>query len=187
MNDFFSVRFFNDNESINWFQITFFFQDEPDCYYDVIVSDDIESVYYASLIKSGFWHSYNFGKAFRYNVRLLKFDGDNITTICEDNFDINDHTINVILKSDDEKEIKIWKYYLWLLQIKMNFKMNIFINEYISNDTDTFVEISEKSYINYLKKSEKPLTDDYSSLTIISSLLDIANDKTEILNHPWFS
>lgn len=186
MNDFFSIRFFNEN-SINWFQITFFFQEEVDCYYNMIVSDESESVYYASNIKSGFWYSYNFGKAFKYNVKLLKFDGDNITAICEDNFNIKDHNINVILKSDNEQEIKIWKYYFWLLQIKLNYKINIFINEDCSsNDIDTFVEISKESYINYLKKSETPLTDDYSSLTIISNLLDIADDKTKILNHPWF-
>ena len=166
--------------------LTFFFQEEPDSYYNMIVSDEKESVYYASNIKSGFWHSYNFGKVFKYNVKILKFDGDSITTICEDIFNIKDHNMNVILKSDDEQEIKIWKYYLWLLQIKLNSKINIIINEDISNETDTFVEISKESYINYLKKSEKSLTDDYSSLTIISSLLDIADDKTEILNHPWF-
>ena len=187
MNDFFSVRFFNDSESVNWFQITFFFQEEIDCYYNMIVSDENESIYYASNIKSGFWYSYNFGKVFKYNVKILKFDGDNIKTVCEDNFNIKDHNINVMLRSDDEREIKIWKYYLWIIQIKLNKKINIFINEdYVLNDTDTFLEISNKSYINYLKKNETPLTDDYSSLTIISSLFDIADNKTEILNHPWF-
>lgn len=187
MNNYFSVRFFCENSS-NQTQITFHYNEEKNCYYNAIIKNDDESVFYAINVKSGFWNSFNFGKPFRYNINLLKFDGDVIKFIFNDNFDVKDHNFNITLKSDDEKQIKIWKYYLWLLQLKLNVKFNVIVNEeFDKNDTDDFVEISIPVYINLLKKSDKPIIDDYSSLTIISSILDIIEDKDklELFNHPW--
>ena len=68
-----------------------------------------------------------------------------------------------------------WKEYLLTIESKLNTKFNIIINDgFLKFDnTHDYVEISRASYDNYLKRSATPLTDDYSSLTIVKSLFDI--------------
>lgn len=185
MNNFF-IRFLSDENSVNWFQVNLLFNDEVNCYYNLIVSDDKDIIHNAQGVAgNGNWYNYDFNKIFKYKIKLLKFDGENISLMDQDFFDIKNHNLNIILKSDNEKDIKIWKYYLWLIQIKFNFKFNIIENYTPEQSFGDYVEISRLAYDNYLIKSEKPLTDDYSSLTIITTLFDIIDDNSDIINHPW--
>lgn len=182
MNNYFSVRFLT-NDSINWFQVSFDFQELPNCTYSMIMYDNKNYIWYPQNIKSGMWYNYDFNKVFNYTVKLLQFDGDEIKVIDEKNFNIKNHDFNILLKSEDKKELQYWKYYLILIQLKLNVKFNI-KNELLNQDFGDYIEISRKAYDNYLKKCETPITDDYSSLTIIRSLFDIVDD-SDIINHPW--
>jgi len=182
------TRFICDNDSKNWFQITIpenYLDDR--CYYNAIISDENDTFYYDEIITNNKWFNFDvFGKVFKYNIKILKFDGDNITTFENYNFNIKNHNFNISLRSEDKNEIRIWKYYLWLIQIKYHIKFNIIENDILYDDSlSDFIEISKKSYSNYLKTCEKPITNDYSSLTIISTLFDILTDNYDIVNHPW--
>lgn len=185
MDDIFYVRFLYDEKSINWLQIIFV-GGTIDNSYNAIISGNNDELYYATKIVPNTWWNYSFNKIFKYNVKVLEFDGDDISVMCEKNFDIKNHNFNISLKSEDEKEIKIWKYYLWLLQLKLDTKFNIIVNcDFEDQNYGDFVEISRKSYDNYLKKCHEPLTDDYSSLTIIRKIFNIVEDDSDIINHPW--
>ena len=185
MNDIFYVRFLYDEHSVNWFQIIFI-GGETNNYYNAITSGNNDELYYAVKIQTNTWWNYDFNKIFNYNIKILQFNGEDISVVSEKNFDVKNHIFNISLKSIDEKEIKIWKYYLWLLQLKMNTKFNIIVNDDFENQNyGDFVEISRKSYDNYLKKCHEPLTDDYSSLTIIRKIFNIIEDDSEIINHSW--
>ena len=186
----FKVRFINDENSINWFQTTIYYDnfDNENSYFDIVVQDDTDTIYYAMLVHNNNWYNFQFDKIFNYKIKCLIFDGDTIKVLDEIKFDIKKHNFNIVLKSDNKEEIKIWKYYLWLVQIKLDVKFNIKVNEYFQFDNvNDFVEISRKSYEMYLKRSEKPLNNDFSSLTIITSLFDILDDNSDILNHPWLT
>lgn len=182
---FFSLNFRTDN-SANLFYVTTHFQECENCYYNIIMSDDKDTIYYPANIKNGFWYRFDFDKVFRYNVKMLQFDGDNVKKIDEKYFSLKEHNFNIFLKSDDEKEIKFWKDYLLIMQLKFNTKFNI-IHKYVSleNQIGDYVEISRDAYDIFLKKSYNSLTDDYSSLTIIRSLFNVVEDDSEIINHPW--
>jgi hypothetical protein len=185
MDDIFFVRFLYDDKSVNWFQIIFV-GGASDCYYNAVTSGNNDELYYAVKIYPKTWWNYDFNKIFNYNVKILQFDGDEISVMCEKNFDIKKHNFNITLKSEDEKQIRIWKYYLWLIQLKLGVQFNIIVNEDFENqDYGDYVEISRKSYDNYLRKCRHPLTDDYSSLTIIRKVFNIIEDDSEIVNHPW--
>lgn len=173
----------SDERSINWFQINFHFQELPNCYYNVIVDDD-DYIYYSKNINSNNYYNYDYCKAFKYNIKLIQFDGEIIKLIHEEKFDFKKHNFNIILKSNDYKEIQIWKYYLLLVQLKLDVKINIILND-VSQDDGDYVEISKTAYNHYLNISDKPLTDDYSSITIISTLFNVIDDNSEIINHPW--
>lgn len=179
------IRFLSDENSTNWFQVNLLFENEEVCYYNLVINDDKDEYHFSQNVRGGEWYNFDVNKFFKYKVELLKFDGKKINVIEREIFHINKHNFNIILRSDDPLDIKIWKFYLWLLQIKYNYRFNIIENEYPDQTYEDFVEISRYSYDKYLKKSEEPLTDDYSSITIISKLFGIVDDDSEIRNHPW--
>jgi len=63
-------------------------------------------------------------------------------------------------------------------------KFNIIENKKIDQIFEDYVEISRMAYDTYLKSSKK-ITEDYSSLKIITTLFDVLDDNCEIINHPW--
>jgi len=187
INDLYNISFLYDNNDVNWFQFILSGDVDPVCYYNVEVNDDINDKHYAFSINHGQWKNLDFN-VFKYYVKLLKFCGGEISIINECVFDIKNHNFNISLISEDVKEIRIWKYYLWLIQLKMDCKFNIVVNERFEEqgDGNDYVCISRKAYDNYLLKSETPLTDDYSSLTIIRSIFKVVDD-SDIIKHPWIT
>jgi len=183
-NKYYSVRFLSDENSVNWFQLTFYGGLENH-YYSIIISDNKDDIYHCVSVENQNWYNYDPNKIFQYNIKLLQFDGETIQLVDETNFNIKNHNFNIILKSESEKEIKIWKFYLWLLQLKMNVKFNIVVNEDLEQNDGDYFEISKNAYDNYLKKTDTPLTDDYSSITIITSMFNVLDDNSDILNHTW--
>jgi len=167
----FSIKFKTEN-SINLFVVDFDFKEESNCYYNMIMSDNKNYIYYPGNVKGNFSYQYEFDKVFKYNVKLLQFDGEIIKLIDEKNFNIKNHNFTIILKSEIMKDLEIWNDYLMMVEARLGVKFNI-TNGYSQKNTKDAVEISRASYDNFLKKSIKPLTNDYSSLTIIKSLFDI--------------
>jgi hypothetical protein len=79
------------------------------------------------------------------------------------------------LKSDNMQEIKIWKDYLKLVESSLEINFDYIINQDLPEPDkilDT-IEISKDRYDIFLRYSNRPLTNDYSSLTIIKTLFDI--------------
>lgn len=187
-NEFLNIRFISDDDSINWLQITMNYKDCDSCDYCISVTDYKNSLCYTQPVENKMWYNYDFGNIFRYNVKLLKFGYDKTRIVNNAKFDIKNHTFNIILKSDDSKEIKIWKYYLWLIQLKLDVKFNIIESKnYVDENYIDIIEISKSAYDYHLKRFNNP-TNDYSSFTIIKTLFDVIDeDKVlEILKHPWF-
>ena len=187
-NNFFNIRFISDENSINWFQITMDYRDN-NCEYCISITDYKNSMCYTQPVENKKWYNYDFGNIFRYDVKLLKFGYDKIRIVNNAKFDIKNHNFNIILKSDDEKEIKIWKYYLWLIQLKLDVKFNIIESKnYIDENYIDVIEISKNAYDYHLKRFNNS-TNDYSSVKIITTLFDVLDDDkiSEILKHPWFS
>lgn len=187
MNDFFNTKFFY-CDSDNYVKVGLNNFDDSK-HYHLIMSDDEDDMYYAVVVEPGFWYNFNVN-VYKWNFKLLEFDDNEIHVMVEDKFDFQNFNISLI--SDDEEEIKIWKYYLWLVQMKFDCKFEIIINkEFIDNEFDegNYVKISRESYNNYIKKTTTPLRNDYSSLTIITTLFNVLNneEKNEILNHVWLT
>lgn len=112
------------------------------------------------------------GKFFKYNIKLILQENDNLILLEEIKFDKNKHKFFIILISENDEEIQIWKNYLKLAESVLNIKIDYIINSK-SNKQDDIIEISKNKYDIYLKQSEIPLRDNYSSLTIIKTLFDI--------------
>jgi hypothetical protein len=182
-NEFFSIRFICDTNSVNWLQITTNYNESSDYY--ISVSDDKNLMCHTIPVKNNMWYNYDFGYVFKYSIKLLKFGSDKVKIIKNEDFDIRNHNFNIILKSDDSNEIKTWKYYLWLIQLKFDVRFNIIENENIELEGET-IEISRAAYQYHLNKFY--IQNDYSSSTIIKTLFDVMheNEVKEILNHPWF-
>jgi len=187
MNDFFNTNFFycNGENSVKIGLNDF----DSDKHYHLIMTDDEDDMYYAIVVEPGFWYNFNVN-VYKWNFKLLEFDGDEISILVEDKIDIEKFNISLI--SDDEEEIKIWKYYLWLVQVKLGYKFDIIVNqEFLDNEFEEgdYVEISRECYNNYIKKTTTPLRNDYSSLTIITTIFSVLNneEKDEILNHDWLT
>ena len=185
-NNFYYARFVS-YDSMNYLQLSFDFNAQENEYYNIVISNENDDIFYSSNIENLHWYNFDFFKVFKYNLKFLKFDGDEIKFIHQEIFDPNNHNFNIMLKTDNDKEMKIWKYYLWLLQIKYGYKFNIIENENFENmdDYNDYVEISMEAYKIFLRKQKNAIVNDYSSLTIISKLFDIIEDNSDIINHPW--
>jgi hypothetical protein len=123
----------------------------------ILIQNNIASINYIS------------NNIFQYKITLIsQFNG--VLEILEKKvFDIKDHDFLLNLKSENENEIKIWKDYIKLVESILNTKINYIVN----NENINAIEISRFFYDCILKQSENPITEDYSSLTIIKSLFDI--------------
>ena len=144
-------------------------------FYHVIINDDKDRVYLTSMVENYHWYKYWFSNFFKYNIKLLSFDGEIVKIVDEKTFDIKNHQFLINLKSNNDQEIDIWKNYLKLVETTLNVKFDYIINSDLpplENIIDT-IEISRSMYDSSLSSSEKPLTDDYSSLTIIKTLFDV--------------
>lgn len=183
-NIFYIIRYLSDENSANWLQISFYC-DKPHNYI-VVVSDEEDNIIHTIDMTDELWHNFILN-VFSYNIKLLELSDDSFKIINEQKFDIKNHNFNIILKSENNDEIKIWKYYLWLIQLKLDVKFTIIVNEDFPTQDGCccdFFEISRKAYDIYLENNSKS-TDDYSSINIITTLFDVIKDKSEILNHPW--
>jgi len=112
------------------------------------------------------------GKFFKYKIKIISQIDDKLEIIKEEEFNINKHQFYLFLNSDNDQEIEIWKNYIKLVESILSIKINYIIND-IFNTSDDIIEISKNRYDNYIKESETPLRNDYSSLTIIKTLFDI--------------
>jgi hypothetical protein len=106
---------------------------------------------------------------FKYKITLISQINGVLEILEKKVFDIKDHNFTLNLKSENENEIKIWKDYIKLVESILNTKINYLINSERTN----VIEISRYYYDCLLKQSENPITEDYSSLTIIKSIFDI--------------
>jgi len=171
-NNFFTVQFKDDNSIV----VSFNFPDpKPNCYYHIIIEDDKGDIYVTTDIKNYFWYKYVFNKFFKYHIKLLCFDGETVEMIDEKIFDKRNHKFLMSLKSDNEQEIRIWKDYLKLIESSLEINFDYLINGDLPEPDkilDT-VEISKTKYEIFLRGSNRPLTNDFSSLTIIKTLFDI--------------
>jgi len=141
----------------------------------MIISDNNDEVYMSTEVKNGHWYKYWFSFFFKYNIKLLSFDGENVEIIDEKNFDIKNHKFLINLRTESNQELNIWRDYLSLVESTLSTKFDIIVNADLPPEqdlTDT-IEISRLMYDLYLGSSEKPLTNDYSSLTIIKTLFNI--------------
>lgn len=113
-------------------------------------------------------------KFFKYKINIISQIDDVLSNITEINFDPKYHKFFLRLKSNDQNEIEIWKNYIKLLESISNIKIEYSINSN-TNILDNFdtIEISKESYEKYIRQSNRPVTDDYSSLTIIKTLFNI--------------
>ena len=170
-NNFFTAQF----KEENCLFVLFHFPSKDGCYYHMIISDDKGDIYLTDNVKNGFWYKYGFSKFFKYDIKLLSFDGEKPELIDQKIFDIRNHKFLINLKSSNEQEIKIWTDYLKFIETTLSTQFDYVINGDLPEPDkilDT-IEISRFQYDAYIKSSDKPLTDDYSSLTIIKTLFDI--------------
>lgn len=151
MNKDFSVRFVSDDSSMNWLQVNINFEKYKD--YVLSIFDEFDNIYHANSIEH-LWYNYTFGRVFKYDLKISLYGEDNVKTE-RMKFNINDHKFNIILISDNDQDIRIWKYYLWLIQIKYDVKFNIIENKKIDQIFEDYVEISRMAYDTYLKSSKK--------------------------------
>lgn len=127
----------------------------------VLIKENIASINYDSI------------NAFKYNITLLSQVNGSFEILEKKEFNIKNHNFLLNLKSENENEIRIWKDYIQLIVSILNTKINYIVNsEIYTNKSDT-IEISKYFYDNLLMKSERPITEDYSSLTIIKNLFNI--------------
>jgi hypothetical protein len=183
MNDILLPKFLNDSNSINWTQLNIFAKNNKSI---ISILDTKRYICYNVNFGENDWYNFDFGNIFKYDIKVVSFNGDNSKEIIyHKKFDIRNHKFNIALKSENNNEIKTWKFYLWLIQLKMNVKFNIIENEdFLSQDHGDYVEISKKAYEHFLNRSMNEIPD-YSSLNIIESLFDVLEDNSDILNHPW--
>ena len=172
MNDFITIRFRNMTPSVNSIQMDFHWPLDLNYYHSYILTDD-KDIYINEIIKNGWWYRYNIEKVFNYNIKLLSFDGSVVKIMDEKLFDMKNHKFTINLKSDLPEELEIWKSYLKIIESSFhtNFTILYNFNDDISSEQDS-VEISKEAYENNLIKYTKPITNDYSSLTIIKTLFD---------------
>jgi len=171
--------FFSINLRKDMIHITCIFPYEKEnAYYQLIVKDFDNRSYNTLEIENNKWFERPFYET-KYDFTLLEFDGNETKIVDTIQFDIRNHNYLINLKSHDISELMLWKGYLDSVQSHYSNilldNIKVVVNgvepEYI-NDID-FVEISYERYIEYLKNSNKPLTDDYSSLTIIKTLFNV--------------
>jgi len=178
-NRFFYVHFVADS-SINYLQLDFNFEEKPNFYYHVIVTDD-KDYYYNMDVNGDFTCKFKCDKFIKYNIKLIAFDANNTTIeiIDEKKWVINCHDLTIQLKSMNYEELRIWKEYLKEVADEYTFVRIIYGGirfNVLENNTmffDDSIEISRDVYNDYLINSHTPLTDDYSPLTIIKTLFDI--------------
>ena len=172
MNDFITVRFRNISPSVNTIQMDFHWSTELNCYHSYILTDN-KDIYINEIVKNGWWYRYDISKVFNYKIKLLSFDGSVVQIMDEKLFDIKNHNFTINLKTDIPEELDIWKNYLKIIENTFNVNFILLHNSNldISSDQDSF-EISRSAYENYLIRYTKPITNDYSSLTIVKTLFD---------------
>lgn len=167
--------------NMNSMRLIFQFQETQNCFYNAIIFDNNDNIYRNVDVSSGHWFDLYFDNFFKYKIKLLSFDGNIVKIMYEKSFDINDHNFLISLQSTNKDDIDIWKNYLLLVESALNVKFKIIINGKIPiNNKMDVVEISRYKYDLYLKHSNMPLTEDYSSLTIIKKLFYILDDESDI-------
>lgn len=164
MNKYFSANFKNQS-SINFLDISLNLLSSSD-YYVMIINNDKDDIYYSFQINPAYdTYQIPFNKIFKYDIKLLSFDGNTVKLLQHSIFDIKNHRFKIHLKSDDKNEIEIWKQYIKFFEITYSNKMPIDV-------TDT-IEISRNIYDSYLIGSHVPLRVDNSSLTVIKTIFDV--------------
>ena len=137
-------------------------------YKNKLSSDFYSIVEYVFNENCDFYIVYDSKKVFKYNIDIYLQDKENIIHLENKIFNIEDHNFYFDLKSDNNKEIKIWKNYIELLKSTLNLKTTSKKDEFCD-----ICNISKDDYLLYLKETEKPLNNSNSSIDIIKKIFDV--------------
>lgn len=175
MNNYFITKFKNGGFYVDYNNI-------PDIYHDkqlyVFIKDQSSDISFSHEVKPNYWFIYNnfFNVAFKYDIKLFSFDGNDIKIIDELKFDIKNHDFKLNLVSDNETEINIWKLYIEkltkILNATIEYSINLPSTDNFYQNYDAF-EVSRKVYDEYLLRYKDPFSVDFSSYTIISKIINI--------------
>lgn len=176
-NNFFTVGFKSNLLFLNFDKIPVHYNDM----FHVIIKDVETDMYISRNVNKNHW--YCLGKEdrysqifFKYDIKLLNFDGINLKIIDTHIYDINNHQFYLSLFPRNESEFKIWMSYIEILEKTLNKKIDYKINEeykWTLHDNLDSIIISHEMYDTYIKGTPNPFLYDYSSLSIIKTLFNI--------------